>query len=91
MVALNRAIALGQSEGPERGLEEIRSIGDRERLSRYPFYFAALGELELRRGKNQVAREHFRAALGLARNSMEHRFLAQRVSACEAGEPVAHA
>jgi len=91
VVALNRAIAVGQSEGPERGLEEIRSITDRERLSRYPFYFAALGEFELRRGKNQVAREHFGAALGLARNSMERRFLAQRVSACEVDEPVANA
>ena len=35
------------AEGPERGLEEIRAIADRDRLRGYPFYFAALGELEL--------------------------------------------
>ena len=46
---------------------------------------AALGELELRRGKCEVAREHFGAALLLARNSMERRFLRQRVGACEEG------
>jgi predicted RNA polymerase sigma factor len=32
IVALNRAVAVAQSEGPERGLEEIRSITDRDRL-----------------------------------------------------------
>jgi RNA polymerase sigma factor (sigma-70 family) len=83
VVALNRAIAVAQNEGPERGLEEIRSIADHERLAEYPFYFAALGELEFRRGKRDTAREHFRAALALARNSMERHFFDQRVRACE--------
>ncbi|MBI3721031.1 MAG: hypothetical protein HY248_00630, partial [Fimbriimonas ginsengisoli] len=45
IVALNRAIAVAQKEGPERGLEEISSITDRDRLDAYPFYPAALGEL----------------------------------------------
>ena len=83
IVALNRAIAVAQNEGPERGLEEIRSITERDRLAAYPFYSAALGELEFRRGRRETAREHFRAALALARNPMERRFLDQRVSACE--------
>jgi RNA polymerase sigma-70 factor (ECF subfamily) len=83
IVALNRAIAVAQNEGPERGLQEIRSIAAGERLANYPFYHAALGEFELRSGKHVAAREHFRAALKLARNSMERRFLDQRVSACE--------
>src|SRR5215831_3950386 len=47
IVALNRAIAVAQKEGPERGLEEIRAIPDIDRLNAYPFYSAALGELEL--------------------------------------------
>src|SRR5262249_3961167 len=33
VVALNRAIAVAQHEGPERGLEEMRGIVDRERLA----------------------------------------------------------
>jgi RNA polymerase sigma factor (sigma-70 family) len=82
IVALNRAIAVAQNEGPERGLEAIGSIIGRDRLTTYPFYPAALGELEFRRGKHETAREHFRAALALARNPMERRFLEQRVSAC---------
>ena len=87
IVALNRAIAIGQNEGPERGLEEIRSIPDSNRLFSYPFYAAALGELELRRGRPESAREHFRAALALARNPMERRFLDRRLGACERGDP----
>jgi len=82
VVALNRAIAIAQKEGPERGIEEIRSITDRDRLSAYPFYAAALGELELRLGRREAARRQFQAALALARNPMERRFLDQRVSAC---------
>jgi len=82
IVALNRAIAVAQLDGPERGLEEIGAIENRGRLDSYPFYSAALGELELRCGRRSIAREHFRTALSLARNPMERRFLDQRLSAC---------
>jgi RNA polymerase sigma-70 factor (ECF subfamily) len=85
VVALNRAIAVAQREGPERGLEEIGAIEDHDRLSAYPFYSAALGELEFRRGEYEVARTRFSQALSLARNSMERRFLQRRVGACEKG------
>lgn len=84
VVALNRAIAVAQLEGPERGLAEIDAIGDRKRLATYPFFSAALGELELRRGESGRAREHFRAAVALARNPMERRFLELRLRAASA-------
>jgi RNA polymerase sigma-70 factor (ECF subfamily) len=80
VVALNRAIAIAQHEGPKRGLEEIHSIARSDRLATYPFYFAALGDLELRSGRHEAANEHFRAALAVARNPMERRFLEQRVA-----------
>ena len=83
VVALNRAIALGQRDGAERGLEELRAIGDPERLARYPFYPAAFGELELRRGNRKAARQHFQAALALARNPAERRHLDKRIRACD--------
>ena len=82
VVALNRAIAIAQRDGPERGLEEIRAIAGSDRLATYPFYHAALGELELHRGMQEIAREHFRRALAHARNSMERHFLEQRIGAC---------
>ena len=86
IVALNRAIAVAQRDGPRRGLEAIAAIDDPDRLSAYPFYRAALGEFELRSGNYGIARDYFRAALSLARNAMERRFLAQRIAACEEGK-----
>jgi RNA polymerase sigma-70 factor (ECF subfamily) len=83
VVALNRAIAIAQAEGPERGLTEIQAIADRDRLSTYPFYLATLGELELRRGEPARARLHFEAALEHVRSPMERRFIEQRIRACE--------
>jgi RNA polymerase sigma factor (sigma-70 family) len=83
VIALNRAIAVAQLDGPECGLEAIRRIADCDRLAAYPFYFAAIGEMELQLGRNETAHEHFRAALTLARNPMERRFLKGRLRACE--------
>ena len=85
VVALNRAIAIAQQQGPERGLEEIQAIADRETLAVYPFYPAALGELELRRGRRRAAREHFLRAHALARNPTERRFFEERMEACSPG------
>jgi len=82
VVALNRAIAIAQVEGPERGLAEITVIANRERLAAYPFYPAAMGELELRRGRHAEARQHFQAAVALARNPAERTFLECRERAC---------
>jgi RNA polymerase sigma-70 factor (ECF subfamily) len=85
VVALNRAVAVAQRDGPARGMEEIGRIADRGRLAGYPFYFAAMGELELRRGRRGKARRHFLAALKLARNPMERRFLEGRARAAAWG------
>jgi RNA polymerase sigma factor (sigma-70 family) len=85
VVALNRAIAIAERDGAERGLEELHAIAGRARLSSYPFYPAAVGELELRRGNREGAREQFQAAVGLARNATERRFLEKRLRCC--GDP----
>lgn len=82
VVALNRAIAVGQSEGPERGLKALDAIGGSERLVRYPFYAAARGDFELRLGHRNAAQAHFRNALAAARNPDQKRYLAQRLAAC---------
>jgi RNA polymerase sigma factor (sigma-70 family) len=82
VIALNRAIAVAQHEGPEQGLAALRAIPDRERLGSYPFYPIALGEFELQCGRHAAAREHFIVALPLARNPAEQRFIEQRIGAC---------
>jgi RNA polymerase sigma-70 factor (ECF subfamily) len=82
VVALNRAIAVAQRDGPARGLEEIERIEDRERLSAYPFYYTALGEFALRLGRADEARRSYEAALKVARNPEETRFLQGRLLGC---------
>jgi RNA polymerase sigma factor (sigma-70 family) len=81
VVALNRAIAIAERDGAERGLEALHAIVDRDRLSGYPFYPAAIGELEFRRGNPERAREYLLAALDRARSPTERRFLEGRLRA----------
>ena len=81
VVALSRAIAIAERDGPEAGLAALDSIEDRERLASYPFYRAARGELELRRNDRAAAGAHFRAALAIARSEPERRFLRRRIEA----------
>ena len=51
VVRLSRAIAVGQAEGPARGLEELRAIEGVGALERYPFYEAALGTFTAASGR----------------------------------------
>jgi predicted RNA polymerase sigma factor len=81
VVALNRAIAVAQVDGAERGIEELKAIAQHDRLAPYPYYRAALAELEMRAGRMASAREHFEAAAALARNSRERKFLRSRAAA----------
>jgi predicted RNA polymerase sigma factor len=83
VVALNRAIAIAQRDGPAKGLEAIRSIEDRRRLAKYPFYYTALGELERRLGHSDSARRSFAAALEVARNAHERQFLLGYLQSCD--------
>jgi RNA polymerase sigma-70 factor (ECF subfamily) len=83
VVALNRAIAIGQRDGPVRGLEALHGIANADRLRQYPFYPAALGEFELRRGSAEAARVQFTMAAALARSPAERRFLDRRIRDCE--------
>ena len=52
-------------------------------MEQYPFYAAALGEMELACGRRQRAAERFRHALSLARNPTERGSLHKRLAACE--------
>jgi RNA polymerase sigma-70 factor (ECF subfamily) len=83
IVALNRAIAVGHCEGPERGLAELHALSIEPKLSAYPFYAAALAEFELRLGNPSAACDHLQLAVGLARNPDERRALKRRLSSLQ--------
>jgi RNA polymerase sigma factor (sigma-70 family) len=86
IVALNRAIAVGQAQGPERGLVELRKIPDLPKLKDYPFYPAAQGEFHRLAGREDEARNCFESALKLARNPSEKCFLERKLEACAAAD-----
>jgi RNA polymerase sigma-70 factor (ECF subfamily) len=77
IVALNRAIAVAEADGPAVGLAELEAI---DGLGSYHLWHAARGELLLRLGHAERARAAFQAALSLARNPTERRHLARRVA-----------
>lgn len=82
IVALNRAIAVGQRDGAYRGLRELCIIPDSSRLAKYPFYHAAFAEFELQNGRAEDAIGHFEVALKCARNSLERQFFEDRILNC---------
>ena len=85
IVALNRAIAVGERDGADGGLRELNTIPDADRLARYPFYHAAFAEFELENGDAKSAVTHFETALKLARNPMERDFFKKRLLSCSQG------
>jgi RNA polymerase sigma-70 factor (ECF subfamily) len=88
IVALNRAVAIAQRDGPDAGLAAIETMHGREKLEEYPFFHAARAELELRRGNHVAARGHFTIAITVARNPEERRFYENRRARCERPAPV---
>ena len=80
VVALSRAVAIGQRDGPARGLAEVRAVPGGGKLIRYPFYFAALGEFAAGIGDLKGAAAGYSQALALARSPMERRYYEQRLA-----------
>jgi RNA polymerase sigma factor (sigma-70 family) len=85
IVALNRAVALGNAKGPEAGLTELTKIHNAEQLRGYPFYPAAQGEFLLLAGRPEEAREYFEKAERLARTRTEVEFFARKIKSCQPG------
>ena len=85
VVALNRAIALAKTLGPEEGLAELRKISDSPKLQNYPFYAAAQGEFHLLMGRPSEAALCYQRALALARSRSETNFFECKLKACHQG------
>jgi len=74
VVALNRAVALGEVHGAEAGLREIDMLA----LSDYYPFHAAKAEFLQRQGRTEEAARAFMVASSLAPNGPEKLFLQQR-------------
>ena len=80
VIALNRAAAIAMRDGPESGLALIDSLLSDGALSNYHLAHSARAELCRRLGRTNEARDAYGAALALARQEPERRFLQRRLS-----------
>ncbi len=76
VVALNRAVAVAELDGPEVALAAIDRLGDR--LAGYHAFHAARADLLRRLGRRDEARAAYGLAIGLAGNTAETAYLARR-------------
>ena len=77
VVALNRAVAVGQADGPAVGIEALSGL--ESDLDGFHAFFASRGELYRRTGDVERAREDFERALVLATNTAERRLIQARL------------
>jgi RNA polymerase sigma-70 factor (ECF subfamily) len=76
IIALNRAIAVAELDGPEVALAAVNRLDDK--LAGYHPYHAARAELLRRLGHSQKAREAYNKAIELAGNTAEIAYLTRR-------------
>ncbi len=78
MVALNRAIALGQRDGPQAGLDAVEALGAQRALRAYAPRHAARGFFLARLGRGAEAAAAWEEARALTSNEPLRRFLARQ-------------
>ncbi|MEM7351080.1 MAG: sigma-70 family RNA polymerase sigma factor [Acidobacteriota bacterium] len=79
---LNRAIVVAQIEGPRAGISAIEGATGLRTLGDYHLLDATLGELHLRDGQVDRARDYFAAASSKTRSLSERRLLVKKLHAC---------
>jgi RNA polymerase sigma-70 factor (ECF subfamily) len=75
VVALNRAIAIGQLYGPAAALSILDSLAEDGRLAAYQCYWAARADLLAKAGAPEDARVAYDSAIGLEKDAAVRRFL----------------
>ena len=81
VVAINRALAVGEMHGAGFALEAMQEVAADVRLTEYQPYWAARAELLAKTGAPAEACRAYEIAIGLERDPAVRRFLQQRQSA----------
>jgi RNA polymerase sigma factor (sigma-70 family) len=80
IVALNRALAIAELRGLEVGRQALLAVAGEERLSRYPFLWAALADVERRAERPAEARPLYERAVALSRSRAEREAYLRRLA-----------
>jgi predicted RNA polymerase sigma factor len=78
VVAINRALAIAERDGPSAALEAMQEVAADVRLTEYQPYWAARAELLAKTGAYSEARRAYEIAIGLERDPAVRRFLQRR-------------
>jgi RNA polymerase sigma-70 factor (ECF subfamily) len=78
VVAINRAVAVAETQGPAAGLAALNALGDDTRLADYQPYWAARAGLLARMNDAAAAVEAYERAIGLESDPAVRRFLQAR-------------
>ena len=81
VVAINRALAIAEVDGPGAALDAMPDATSDPRLANYQPYWAARAELLARWGATMEARAAYDMAIGLERDMAVRRFLMKRKAA----------
>ncbi len=84
VVALNRAVALAQVQGPQAGIAAVGAIHNLQTLESYYLLYAVLAEFEGQLSHFPAAAAHLRKAIQLTEMKSEQALLARRLRDCEA-------
>ena len=78
VVAINRAVAVAETQGPAAGLATLDALANEARLAEYQPYWAARAGLLARMGDAAAAANAYERAIGLESDPAVRRFLQQR-------------
>jgi RNA polymerase sigma-70 factor (ECF subfamily) len=81
VVAINRAVALAESQCAESGIAALDAVAEDARLAEYQPYWAARAELLARTGEIALAEQAYDLAIGLERDEAVRQFLQRRKAA----------
>ena len=80
VVALNRAIAIGELNGAAAAIKAIGSISNISSLKNYYLLPATLGELHQQLKQFDKAKKYFEEAIGLTQSTAEKKLLLQKIN-----------
>jgi RNA polymerase sigma-70 factor (ECF subfamily) len=79
VVAINRALAVAETEGAQAALRALNEVAADGRVAEYQPYWAARAQLLAKAGSWEEARKGYEMAIGLERDPSVRRFLQERM------------
>ncbi len=82
IVELNRAVAVGMASGPEAALPIVDALQEEPALQNYHLLWSVRGDLLVKLGRKEEARQEFERAASLTENVRERDLMLSRAYNC---------